>query len=191
MVNRIFGISSKSPLIPTSPKNKMKTKINKNIKILIGLVVLCSIFITVPQTSYANDFKPVFGVGGILGEPIGASVKFFPSQTTAIQAHLGYSFPDESLALTTDLLFSLLTILDDGYPFELKWYAGVGIMTGQRSFNMNSPKRAYFGGRIPTGLVMLLETVPIEIFAEFAVGFLFTPKTGIDFDGGVGARYCF
>jgi len=120
------------------------------------------------------------GIGIILGDPTGISLKFdnFPV------IGLGWSFGNnKGIHLTCDYWIKNTTLAD---PF--KWYIGVG---GKLKIGESSEKHGSslgLGIRVPIGL-QVFAADNIEIFGEIAPGMTLIEKTGIDIGGGIGVRF--
>jgi hypothetical protein len=127
-----------------------------------------------------------FGAGVILGEPIGASLKYWLSEQVALDGAVAWSLWNENnFEFHTDVLFHKF----DWIPVSrgrLPFYFGGGI---RLKLQDNDDDR--FGVRGPVGLSYLFEDLPLDIFVEVGPVIDFTPKTRGGVTGGVGARYWF
>lgn len=126
------------------------------------------------------------GVGAILGEPTGLSLKGWLNDQTAIDGGVAWSFDkDDSLQLHADYLYHKF----DLFPVargRLPLYFGVG---GRVLFDDRKDDR--FGIRAPVGVAYLFDNVPVEIFAEVVSILDLAPSTKFDLNGGVGVRFYF
>ena len=142
--------------------------------------------ITVSQFRSDNDLSGRFGVGLIVGEPTGVSLKYFMNDTLALDGAVGWSFRDETdLYLQSDVLwhkFELISLPRGQLPF----YVGVG---GWAKFR--SPEDSRAGVRVPLGVSYIFDDLPLDLFAEIAPTLEFTPSTRGGFTAGVGARWWF
>jgi hypothetical protein len=132
------------------------------------------------------DVTHRFGAGLIVGEPTGASLKYFLTDKTAIDGAIGWGFHDETdLHLHSDFLWHLNDIcsVPDG---QLSLYFGVGARV---KFRDNADDRV--GVRVPVGVSYMLENVPVDVFLEVAPIIDFTPSTRGGFTAGIGARFWF
>jgi len=131
-------------------------------------------------------FDRRFGVGVILGEPIGASLKYWLNERIALDAAVAWSFGNEdNFEFHTDVLFHEF----DWIPVSrgrLPFYFGGGI---RLKLQDNDDDR--FGIRGPVGLSYLFEDLPLDVFVEIGPVIDFTPKTRGGVTGGIGARYWF
>lgn len=134
-----------------------------------------------------NDMTGKFGVGVILGEPIGASVKYFFNDTLAIDGAAGWSSHDHSdFYLHSDVLwhnYDLLPVARGRLPV----YFGVGGLVRFRNHNEDNQ----FGIRVPVGISYLFDNAPVDIFAEIGPALDVAPFIRGEITGGVGVRFWF
>src|SRR5262245_17209508 len=126
--------------------------------ILVGLVL----FLAGAGRAMAQDKG--FGVGVIIGEPTGLSMKFWQTRSTAIDFAAAWSFIDESaFHLHADVLWHKFDLIDVGEG-KLPLYFGLG---GRVKFiDGNSDDDVWVGIRFPVGLDYLFESVPFDAFVE-------------------------
>ena len=133
-----------------------------------------------------NDLSGRLGVGVLLGEPTGVSVKYFLNDTIAVDGAFGWSFHNETDPhLHADLLwhkFDLFSVPEGKLPV----YVGVG---GRVKFRDNNDDRVGF--RLPIGVSYIFEDLPMDVFTEVAPIIDFTPSTRGGFNIGVGVRWWF
>jgi hypothetical protein len=136
--------------------------------------------------SHGNDLSGRLGVGVLLGEPTGLSVKYFFNETIAVDGGFGWSFHDETDPhLHADLLwhkFDLIPVPEGQLPV----YVGLG---GRVKFRDNKDDRVGF--RLPIGVSYIFEDLPMDVFAEVAPIIDFTPSTRGGVNIGVGVRWWF
>ena len=138
-----------------------------------------------PITLERVDIDRRFGAGLIVGEPTGASLKYFLTDKTAIDGAIGWGFHNETdLHLHGDFLWHLHDFhsVPEG---RLSLYFGVGMRVKFR----DGEDRV--GVRVPVGVSYLLENVPVDVFLEVAPILDFTPSTRGGFTAGIGARFWF
>ena len=127
-----------------------------------------------------------FGAGLILGEPTGASLKYWLNDTMAIDGAIGWSFHRETdLHLHSDFLwhkFDLFSVPEGRLPL----YFGVGARVKFRDHEDDQ-----VGIRAPVGVSYIFEKIPVDIFLEVAPIIDFTPSVRGGFTAGIGARYWF
>lgn len=141
---------------------------------------------TTTTTAPENNTGGRFGAGLILGEPTGASLKYWLNSTLAIDGAFGWSFHEETdLHLHGDFLwhkFDLIPVPKGEMPL----YIGVG---GRWKIRDDQEDRV--GLRIPVGVSYIFENAPVDVFLEVAPVIDFTPTTRGSFTAGVGARFWF
>ncbi len=125
-----------------------------------------------------------FGLGIILGEPTGVSMKLWLTERTAIDAAAAWSFSDEAaFHLHADYLFhnfDLITVEEGRLPVHF----GIG---GRVKFEDDSR----LGVRIPVGLTYIFDGAPIDIFFEVVPILDLVPDTEFEFNAAIGARFFF
>lgn len=142
-------------------------------KIILVLCLLLS-----QSTWAANDL----GVGFIVGDPVGVSVKKWLGNDKAIDGAAGWSFgKDPHLILQSTYLWNLENALyfNDTHPLDM--YFGVG---GRLDFD----SEIEIAGRAPLGLSYYFNDRNAEAFAEFAILFNLVPKTDFGAQAGIGLR---
>lgn len=127
-----------------------------------------------------------FEAGLVLGEPTGASLKYWLNDTVAVDGVLGWSLSDaDDWEMHSDVLwhkFELFRVSEGKLPV----YIGVG---GRVKFRNGEDNQV--GVRVPVGVSYLFKDVPVDIFLEVAPILNFTPSTQGGFSAGIGARYRF
>ncbi len=119
-------------------------------------------------------------LGIILGEPTGISLKFWQSQSTAIDAAVAWSFGrNESLHLHASYLVHNNLDVDSG---TLYFFYGIGA----RALLRDDPN---FGARIPVGLQYIFPSTRLSMFFEVAPIMDLIPATSFGVSGGIGVRY--
>ncbi len=145
--------------------------------ILIKTVILIFLFSSV---IYAKNLDG-FGVGVIVGEPTGISIKYkdFASGIAwSIENHFHFHL---------DYWFYSNTLKD-----PVKWYIGLG---GKLQYFTNNKEKDTNGNigiglRVPIGLQFYI-IKNLELFGEVVPGMAFIPGTDFDIDAGIGIRYYF
>lgn len=125
-----------------------------------------------------------FGLGVMVGEPTGVSVKSWNNSRSAFAIGAAWSFsgPREAVHLHADyLLHSWFNNVEHG---QLAFYYGLGA----RVVFSND---AEAGIRIPLGLNYVLEDGPFDLFVEAVPILNLTPDTDFAGNGAVGIRYYF
>ncbi|KPL17894.1 MAG: hypothetical protein AMJ92_10480 [candidate division Zixibacteria bacterium SM23_81] len=130
-----------------------------------------------------------FGLGIILGEPTGLSLKQWVDGKAAIDGAIAWSFGrHDALHLHADYLVHNFTLfkMEQG---KLPLYYGIG---GRIKFEENgNDEDTKIGVRIPVGISYILANSPLDIFLEIAPLLDLTPSTEFDLNGAIGIRYFF
>jgi hypothetical protein len=125
-----------------------------------------------------------FGLGVLLGEPTGLSAKAWLGDVSAVDGAAAWSFQGEdSFYFHSDYLlhYADWPVSDAGI---LSGFAGIG-------GKLHLEEDLRLGLRIPFGLSYSFDSVPVELFIEFAPGVDLIPATQGAFTGGLGVRYYF
>lgn len=124
------------------------------------------------------------GIGIILGEPTGISLKGWVSGKTAVDFAVAWSFVGkDSLHIHADYLvhdFSFFRVREG----TLALYYGIG-------GRIKGQKNARVGVRVPVGLCYIFENIPLDIFLEIGPLLDLTPATEFEMTASIGARYYF
>lgn len=147
-----------------------------------GLLVLTVLVVC----STAKAQHSGLGLGVILGEPTGLSLKLWAGKNAAIDGAAAWSLGKKSsLHLHADYLlhnFNLFTVQTGRLPL----YYGIG---GRIKFRDDDDDRV--GLRIPVGIDYLFSNAPLDIFLEVVPLLDLIPNTDFDMNGGLGIRYFF
>jgi uncharacterized protein DUF3996 len=146
-------------------------------------LVLVLLFIMACNISFANT-PGNFGLGLILGEPTGLSVKVWQSDYVAYDAALAWSFGEkENVHIHIDYLLHNYKIIRTENSYTPIYY-GIG-------GRIQTKDETALGVRIPVGINFRSRRIPIDIFLEIVPTLNIIPKTDFDLEGGIGARYYF
>jgi hypothetical protein len=134
------------------------------------------------STIYGQAERPSLGVGVMIGEPTGVSVKKYMSERGAFDIGTAWSLANqnEALHLHANLLFQDNITKNP----SLFFYHGVGA----RVLFANNAK---VGIRAPLGLAYIFPNIPFDFFVEVAPILDVTPDVGFAGNGGFGFRYYF
>lgn len=149
-----------------------------------------------------SDFRAnkEFGLGLVFGNPNGLAGKYYLSDDTALDFAVGYSRyyvgrRDRRGGLHVHGSFLWHpAVLAQPDPFWLPIYFGVGGRFLDREYFYDRDRRSRFGVRVPVGLMMDFNDVPLDIFFEIAPIFDFLTPSGrgwFGFHSALGARYYF
>jgi hypothetical protein len=136
------------------------------------------------------------GVGIIVGEPTGLSLKKWIRPRHAIDAAAAWSFSEnDSFQFHADYLIHHFGITDIR-PDEgrVPFYLGVGGRVKLKERNEGRGRNDHdtlVGLRIPFGVAWLFAKAPVELFAEIVPILDVVPDTNFDINGAIGARYYF
>lgn len=150
--------------------------------LLMGLLVL---------PNYAAAQIRGFGIGIILGEPTGISIKNWLGQTSALDLAVAWSFERYiSLTIHADYLkhnFRLIRVDKGALPF----YYGIGgrIKLKDDDAARNDNDEARLGVRVPVGLAYHFENVTLDVFLEVVPILELVPSTDFTISAAVGIRY--
>ena len=123
------------------------------------------------------------GVGVILGEPTGISLKLFLSQKNAVDLAVGYSMLEEDRYLNfhADYVYHTSS-LAASKAVKIPFYFGVG-------GRVRLEEEDLVGVRVPFGLDFMLRKAPLDIFVEVAPVMEIIPETKFNFEAGIGIRF--
>lgn len=145
------------------------------------IIFIILFFISITSLFAQNKNKNL-GIGVILGEPTGLSLKVWTKKTQAFDAALACSFGyRNSMHIHMDYLFhefNSIKVEKGSLPF----YYGIGA-------RILIDDVASLGVRIPVGLTYLFENSPVDIFLELVPVLNLNPVTNFNLNGAVGARF--
>jgi hypothetical protein len=153
--------------------------------------ILAAAFLaTVTANGFAQDR---FGLGLILGEPTGLSVKYWLDEENAIDGAAAWSFSDnDSFQLHGDYLWHNYNLVNsDEFSGKLPVYYGVGARLKFKDDNGHHDDEAAFGIRVPFGISYLFENAPFDLFAELVPILDLTPDTDLELSAAIGVRFYF
>lgn len=127
------------------------------------------------------------GIGGIIGEPTGASVKYVIDERFAVQGALGLSIIEKGFWIGGDFLLQFR----NAFTSDGRWplYLGGGIVIQDRGNRGKTAKGdASLGVRAVAG-VEFHATERLSIFGEVSMQPFLIPSIDFGVGLGVGARY--
>lgn len=120
------------------------------------------------------------GLGIILGEPTGISVKYWLGSANAISGAAAWSFSDEeALHIHADYLFHNFGLIQQNLPL----YYGIGA-------KVKFADDVNVGIRIPVGIAYIFEA-PLDTFLEIVPLLELVPDTEFGLNAAIGVRYYF
>lgn len=124
------------------------------------------------------------GLGLIVGEPTGLTLKRGLGGPLAFDAAVGWSFRGGgALDVYADLLVHPVQLAQEGQG-RLLAYLGVGPRVVARD-------DVAFAARIPLGLTALFDKASLELFVELVPELVLYPESDLILEGGIGLRYYF
>jgi hypothetical protein len=148
--------------------------------------IVSAIFISVILVCAAAPVQAKnFGVGIIVGEPTGLSLKKWVSGRDAVDGALAWSFLGyDMIYLHADYLmhnFSIIPVSQGSMPL----YFGIGGRLGLGENHLG------LGARVPFGANYIFSPAPVDIFLELAAVLDLIPATRFDAQAALGIRYWF
>lgn len=133
----------------------------------------------------AAPAKAEIGVGVIVGEPTGLSIKSWFSRANALHIGAGWDMREKKpeVQVKVDYLlhnYSLLPVRTGKLPI----YFGVGA-------RVTADNHASIGVRVPVGLNYLFSGAPLDVFLEIAPTMALVPATEFDIGAAFGIHYRF
>ncbi len=162
---------------------------------LLSAVIISLLFLTVSGAATAGP-RDGTGVGIILGEPTGLSVKKWTGATQAIDFGVAWSFSENnSFHFHTDYLIHSFDILKTDDPgVKIPVYFGLGgrlKLSEEGDEKGRNDEDSLIGIRIPFGVSYLFRDAPLDIFMEIVPVLDIAPDTEFDLNGAIGARFYF
>lgn len=152
-------------------------------RILSTILVTVLLTLTLTSLSHAQQADKDVGVGVIVGEPTGLSLKSWTGGNNAFDVGLAWSLDRDAVHVHADYLWHNFNLFDEIDEGSLPLYYGIG---GRVILDDDD---AVVGARVPVGLNYLFEDAPIGLFLEVAPIINLAPDTELDVDGGVGIRF--
>jgi hypothetical protein len=156
-------------------------------KKLLAVAFLATFLIFSLNTlSQAQDTSKDLGIGFMVGEPTGLSLKSWTGGNNAFDLGLAWSLGRyDAINIHGDYLWHNYNVFNEVDEGTLPLYYGIG---GRLILAEND---AIIGARIPVGVNYLFEDSPIGLFLEVAPIINLVPSTDFDVDGGLGVRFYF
>lgn len=129
-----------------------------------------------------RDLDEKFGLGIMLGEPTGVSVKYWNNERSAFDVGAAWSLSGRNEALHMHADFLRHSWFDR--TENLAFYYGIGA-------RMIFASDATAGLRVPLGLDYVFSEIPFDLFVEAVPILDITPDVEFAGNGAVGIRYYF
>lgn len=125
------------------------------------------------------------GVGVIIGDPIGPTMKGWIDHQDALVGAAAWNTYDGSYHIHVDYVrHGHKTIKFTNRPGEFSVYVGAGLRLAE-----DKDEDFHVGFRLPVGLNYMAKSVPMETFLEFVTTVDATPDVEMDFGAAFGIRY--
>jgi hypothetical protein len=152
-------------------------------------ITIISLFLSVlSANAFAQD---KFGLGVILGEPTGLSLKYWLGKEHAIDGAAAWSYSEnDSLQLHTDYLVHNYDVFNTD---ELPFYCGLGarLKFKEDDGRGRNENHAIFGIRIPLGVTYVFDDAPVDLFFELVPVLDLAPDVELDVNAAIGLRIYF
>ena len=132
-----------------------------------------------------------FGIGIILGEPTGLSIKYWIDEEIAIDGALAWSYSEnDSLQLHGDYLVHNYDVFE---VEEMPFYYGIGARLKFKDDDGRGRNEhdAMFGIRVPVGITYLFDDYPLDLFFELVPVLDLSPDVDLDINAALGLRLYF
>ena len=136
-------------------------------------------------TTFTKAQNNGYGAGIMLGEPTGLSGKYWVNDVNALNAGIGWSFlgPNDGFSLHIDYLYHIDNAIQSEFRFPIYYGFGGRIRDENSEFGL--------GFRGVAGILWYGTNYPFDVFFELAPVFKLLPKTALELDIAIGARYYF
>ena len=132
-----------------------------------------------------------FGIGVIIGEPTGLSLKYWIDKDVAVDGALAWSYSENnSLQLHGDYLIHDYDLLEeDQWPV----YYGIGARLKFKDDDGRGRNENHdmFGIRFPLGITYLFDDEPLDLFFEVVPVLDLSPDLELDINAALGLRFYF
>ncbi len=152
-------------------------------KKLFVTIVLLTLFS--PLSSHAESF----GLGAVIGDPTGVSMKMWLDKTHAIDGAFAWSLSGpNALHVQSDYLVHQLSFFHLGkLPMNLYYGAGGRVS----SYSGKDKSGLGIGARAPLGMSYQFNNPAVELFGEVAAILELIPSTNVYINLGMGGRFYF
>ena len=151
------------------------------------VIILLLLTVSLANARSQDDF----GIGIIVGEPTGLSLKYWLDEEYAIDGAAAWSYSEnDSFQLHGDYLFHNYDLLEaDEWPV----YYGIGARLKFKDDDGRGRNKNYsmFGIRFPLGVTYLFEDEPLDLFFEVVPVLDLSPDVDLDINAAVGLRFYF
>jgi len=151
-------------------------------KIILAFLVLFCIF------SFRNSYSQNSGtgLGIIVGEPSGITIKHWVNSKNAIDGAIAWSFVENgTFHIHADYLYHMDVFSNPKIPF----YFGIGGRIKLKNGNDAADNK--IGARVPVGIDVYFPEHSLGMFVEIVPVLDLSPDIGVSFNGAIGLRYFF
>lgn len=150
-------------------------------KILLLIVFIFSLALL--ENAQAQD--RTFGIGGIIGDPDGVSLKGWLSESTAIAGAVSFDLGDDYswVSIHADFLKQNTVVTWEEALLQTHFGGGLRIVSGDF--------QDYIALRAPIGIDVNAIDAPMEVFMEVVPTIDVDPEFYFYFSGAIGFRYYF
>lgn len=153
----------------------------------IGIMFFVFLLLCVPAKQASAQGQGV-GLGVIIGEPTGISLKSWVSASTALDLAAAWSFTDyEAFQFHLDYVFHHPRLVETNLPF----YYGLGGRLKLKDNDDDDEDDAHIGVRFPLGLTYLFRNAPLDFFIEAVPVLDLAPETEVNVNAAIGMRFYF
>lgn len=152
---------------------------------------IAAITILLAVTATNARARDTFGLGFIIGEPTGLSLKYWLDKEHAIDGAAAWSSSEnDSFQLHADYLIHNYELLNAD---DLPVYYGLGARLKFKDHDGRGRNRndAIFGIRIPLGVTYLFDDAPLDLFFELVPVLDIAPDVDLDINAAIGLRFYF
>jgi len=133
---------------------------------------------------YAGTGRTSGGLGIILGNPTGISIKFLDNGATHFNAALSWSFDKDSyFHIHGDYIFRKYNLSTSRGRTNLQTFIGFGLQIETRHDNLSL--------RLPLGIAYNFSDIPVDAFIEVVPALELVPATEFDIGVALAIRYLF
>ena len=184
-----------------------RSAMKRNIATLLAFAAGIALLLATTQTADAKRARKrfrtdkEFGIGLMVGAPSGLSAKYYLGEPIALafglgSSHYGHHYRDDrwhnhGVHFHTDVLWHPV-VLTNTRSLQLPLFIGVGGMIRNHEDADGRDDHSHIGARVPFGIAMDFNNVPLDIFFELAFTLDFVgPDNRTYIAGSLGARYYF
>ena len=152
-------------------------------------IAIIGLFIAVASANARTQDD--FGIGIIIGEPTGLSLKYWLDEEHAVDGAAAWSYSEnDSFQLHSDYLIHNYDWLEAD---ELPVYYGIGARLKFKDDDGRGRNENYaiFGIRVPIGVTYLFGDEPVDLFFELVPVLDLSPEVELDINVAAGLRFYF